>query len=314
VSNLTARVLVALVGIPVILLLVTAGGFAFGAFILVVALIGLHEYYALARARGFFPQVVPGMAVTGLLVASFLYFKIRGLLLGSLLASGIALPFPTMAQAVLILLLVSMPVILMIELFRNKPGATANVATTYVGALYIGLSLGAIVGLRELFIPEDFPVAAYFPVQGIAIPADVIKTLDGWGIATVMSMLAAIWVCDSAAYFAGRAFGKHRLFERVSPKKSWEGAIAGLAAAVGLFLAARVTVLPYMTVPSAIVCGMIVGVFGQVGDLAESLLKRDAGVKDSSALIPGHGGVLDRFDSLLFVAPLMFVYLDFVVF
>lgn len=254
------------------------------------------------------------MAIAGLLVVLYLYFKLRAVILGPLLAAGTALPFPTMSQAVLMLLLVSIPVVLMVELFRNKPGAMLNVAVTLFGAMYIGLSLGAVVGLRELFIPEDFPVSAYFPVQGIQIPAETIGTLDRWGTATVMSMLAGIWVCDSAAYFAGRAFGKHRLFERVSPKKSWEGAIAGLFGAIGLFLLARVTVLPYLTIPDAIICGVIVGVFGQIGDLAESLLKRDAGVKDSSSLIPGHGGVLDRFDSLLFVAPLMFVYLDFVVF
>jgi phosphatidate cytidylyltransferase len=121
-------------------------------------------------------------------------------------------------------------------------------------------------------------------------------------------------VCDSAAYFVGRAFGRHTLFERVSPKKTWEGAIAGFFFAVGAFLLARFLVLPYLSVSDALICGTIVGLFGQIGDLAESLLKRDAGVKDSSQLIPGHGGVLDRFDSIMFVAPLIFLYLDFVVF
>jgi phosphatidate cytidylyltransferase len=130
----------------------------------------------------------------------------------------------------------------------------------------------------------------------------------------VIALFASIWLCDSAAYFAGRALGRTKLFERVSPKKTWEGAAAGFVFAIGAFLLARVLVLPYLTVTSAVVCGAIVGVFGQVGDLAESLLKRDAGVKDSSALIPGHGGVLDRFDSLLFVSPLVFLYLDFIVF
>jgi phosphatidate cytidylyltransferase len=130
----------------------------------------------------------------------------------------------------------------------------------------------------------------------------------------VLAVFIAVWMCDSAAYFCGRAWGKHKLFPRVSPNKSWEGAAAGFLAAVGAFMAARSLALPYMTPGTAVVCGIIVGVFGQAGDLAESLLKRDAGVKDSSALIPGHGGVLDRFDSLLFVSPLVFVYLDFIVF
>ena len=80
------------------------------------------------------------------------------------------------------------------------------------------------------------------------------------------------------------------------------------------FVAAREFALPYMTMTSAIVCGSIVGVFGQLGDMVESLLKRDAGVKDSSGLIPGHGGVMDRFDSLILVSPVIFLYLDFIVF
>lgn len=90
--------------------------------------------------------------------------------------------------------------------------------------------------------------------------------------------------------------------------------MAGFIVAVLAFVVARSLVLPYMSVTTACVCGGIVGLFGQLGDMVESLIKRDTGVKDSSDLIPGHGGVLDRFDSLMFVAPLLFFYLDFVVF
>jgi phosphatidate cytidylyltransferase len=253
------------------------------------------------------------MTLGGLLVTVFAYYKIRSFVVGGLLARGIAAPFPSMAQWLLIVLLVAVPVIMTVELFRGRPGPLVNVAVTLFGAAYAGLFLGSLVGLRELFIPEDFPVYAYFPLHGSVAPDEVPAVLSRWGGYTVIAVFVSIWVCDSAAYFAGRAFGRHKLFPRVSPNKTWEGAAAGFIAAVGIFLIAR-SVLPYMGVVDALVCGVIVGVCGQTGDLAESLLKRDAGVKDSSSLIPGHGGVLDRFDSLLFVAPLVFVYLDFVVF
>ncbi len=312
-SNLVTRVLVAVVGIPVILLVTMAGGFYFYAFVLLIALLAIHEVFSLARAKGVSPQVGAGMTLGGLLVTVFAYFKVRFLVIGGLLARGIHVPFPSMAQSFLILFLVALPLIMTIELFRGKPGSLMNIATTLFGASYVGLFLGSLVGLRELFIPEDFPVYAYFPVHGTAVPDDVAGLLYRWGGYTVIALFASIWVCDSAAYFAGRAFGRHKLFVRVSPNKTWEGAAAGFLAALGIFQIAR-SVLPYMSVVDALVCGAIVGVCGQIGDLAESLLKRDAGVKDSSSLIPGHGGVLDRFDSLLFVAPLVFVYLDFIVF
>jgi phosphatidate cytidylyltransferase len=95
---------------------------------------------------------------------------------------------------------------------------------------------------------------------------------------------------------------------KVSPKKTWEGAIAGLFGGIGGFLLSAFLLIPHFPVIHAIIIGGIIGIFGQIGDLAESQLKRDAGVKDSSSLIPGHGGVLDRFDSILVVVPIIYIY------
>jgi len=116
-------------------------------------------------------------------------------------------------------------------------------------------------------------------------------------------------MCDSAAYFTGLAIGKHKLFPRVSPKKTWEGAIGGGIGAVLVVVALFHWLMPLVPTIHGIAVGIIIAVFGPIGDLAESWLKRDAVVKDSSHLIPGHGGLLDRFDSMLFVAPLVTVYL-----
>ena len=313
-TNLMLRVLVAIVGIPLIVTVTLSGGFWFLGFVIVVSTLALHEFYRLAGAKGFAPQVGTGLVFGLCVTLTFFHARLQMLLLEVLHSHGMSSPLPTMAQTLLILTLLCLPLLLLIELFRNKPGALVNIAVTIAGVAYVSLFFGTLVGLRELFVPGDFPISMYFPVYGPNVPEPIVSTVYQWGGLTVLSVFVAIWVCDSAAYFAGRAFGRHKLFPRVSPHKSWEGAFAGFMAALLVFLAARVWVLPYLTVASALVCGIIVGVFGQLGDLVESLLKRDAGMKDSSALIPGHGGVLDRFDSLLFVAPLVFVYLDFVVF
>jgi phosphatidate cytidylyltransferase len=206
-----------------------------------------------------------------------------------------------------------LPLLLLIELFRNRGSAFLNLGSTVLGVFYVSFFFGSLIGLRELFVAGDFPFHRFFDVHGISIPDEVVAQVYKWGGMTVIALFVSVWVCDSAAYFAGRAFGAHKLFERVSPKKTWEGAVAGVAGAVAAFVAAKFLVLPYLSVTSAVICGIIVGVIGQLGDLVESLLKRDAGVKDSSALIPGHGGVLDRFDSILFSAPIIYFYLDFVV-
>jgi phosphatidate cytidylyltransferase len=314
VSNLATRVLVAIVGIPIILLLVAAGGLYFYAFVLVVSVAGLMEFFELARAKGYAPVGWAGMLFGAGITTAFVTDRLRDAFAGILDRGGMSVPAPTMSQAFLILLLVGVPAILLIELLRGKPGSLANSAVTIAGPLYVSLCAGSLLGIRELFVAEHFPVFRIFGQSGASLPAHVLDTMDRWGAATVMAIFAAIWLCDSAAYFAGRAFGRHKLLERVSPNKTVEGAVAGFLGAVAAFLIARSVALPYLEVTQAIVCGAVVGILGQAGDLVESLFKRDAGVKDSSRLIPGHGGVLDRFDSLLFVSPVLYLYLDFIVF
>ncbi len=235
-------------------------------------------------------------------------------MLGVLERLSVSVPAPSMTQYFLILALLFTPFLLAVELFRNRGSAMLNIAVTIFGAMYVSMFFGSLIGIRELFVPEDFPAYAHFSITGVAVGEEAVATIDRWGGWTVVVLFASIWACDSAAYFAGRGLGRHKLFERVSPNKTWEGAAAGLLFAIAAFVLGRALLLPYLTPGQAVVCGVIVGLFGQLGDLAESLLKRDAGVKDSSTLIPGHGGVLDRFDSLMYVSPLIYFYLDFVVF
>lgn len=193
-----------------------------------------------------------------------------------------------------IILIILFYLTLLIELFRNKASATLNIASTTWGIFYPAVFFGFMILLREL--PKELGVD---------------YALGGkW----IILMLITIWICDTAAYFIGKAIGKHKLFPRVSPNKTVEGAVAG---AVFSFITAYIFHLTYINSLSLFHClaiALIVATFGQVGDLIESVFKRDAGEKDSSNLLPGHGGMLDRFDAPLFVAPLVYLYFKFIVF
>jgi phosphatidate cytidylyltransferase len=118
-----------------------------------------------------------------------------------------------------------------------------------------------------------------------------------------------IWASDIGAYSIGIPFGRHRLYEKVSPKKSIEGLIGALAAAAGMALLCRAWFMPPIGAAEAVVLALVLAAAGTTGDLVESLFKRAAGVKDSGVIIPGHGGILDRMDSMLFAAPVLFYYL-----
>jgi len=174
-----------------------------------------------------------------------------------------------------------------VELFRNKESAIFNIGVSLFGILYLGLFSSSLLSLREYYQDENYIMGGYL----------------------IVSIFLTIWACDSAAFFVGTAIGKHKLFPRVSPNKSWEGAIAGFVFSILVMILAKIILLDVLSMTDAVVIGIIVGVFGQAGDLIESLIKRDAGVKDSSSIIPGHGGIFDRFDSIFFSAPVIFLYI-----
>jgi len=169
--------------------------------------------------------------------------------------------------------------------------ATDRLSKDVLGLLYLGSTLPFIILLRGL----DSPQSTIDPNTG------------GWILLMVIIITA---LSDTGGYFAGRAFGKNKLFEAVSPKKTIEGAIGGFVCAIGgcFLMRSYVDVLNQLSVQDCIAIGVLGTIASIVGDLVESLVKRGYGVKDSGSIIPGHGGVLDRVDALLFSAPVIFIY------
>ena len=187
--------------------------------------------------------------------------------------------------------LVLMIIVSAVELFRNKNSAINNIGATLLGIFYIGAFASSLIAIREFY-----PAVGYFYLRGGYV---------------IISIFITMWICDSAAFFGGTAFGKHKLFIRVSPNKSWEGAVFGFIFALIAMILLKEILLGFLPWSTVIAFGIIIGTVGQIGDLIESLFKRDAGVKDSSSLIPGHGGIFDRFDSILFTAPVILLYLKY---
>lgn len=191
------------------------------------------------------------------------------------------------------ILILSALILLTLEMFRKKTHVLENISTTFFPAVFIGIAMSYFILLHQL---------GYAGTGG---------HLGGYAVLTVF---VGVWTCDTLAYFVGSAIGKHKVFPRVSPNKSWEGSISGLIGSlIALILIVKAGWLPGLDYIDAIALGFITGVAGQVGDFAESLVKRDVAVKDSSNLLPGHGGAWDRLDSILFAAPLSYLYLTQIV-
>lgn len=281
-KNLATRVGTALVFAALFLSLLWFGGDApWGASVyalLMAASIfaGVREMTLIGRARGFNPQLVPALLVAWGILAHFHY------------QTGLDDPLP--------LWLVLGGGFLLIHfsaLFFDKKleEALPSQAVAWMGALLLGFGLGF---QQKLFL-----------LQG---------TLAKTGSRLVLALYLITWLGDTAAYFVGSAFGKHRLAPKVSPKKSWEGAAGNLLGNLLGAVIIKLWVCTQWTWVDAAALALLMGIAGQLGDLVESTWKRSAGVKDSNVgvSIPGHGGLLDRVDSLLFAAPVLFAYIHFV--
>ncbi|MBT5955585.1 MAG: phosphatidate cytidylyltransferase [Candidatus Marinimicrobia bacterium] len=175
---------------------------------------------------------------------------------------------------------------LCVEIFRGEDKPLLNMATVNFGMIWLGLLLGSLISVR--LIPEH-------------------------GFTITVAMFVSVWTCDTFAFIVGSKFGKTKVLPSVSPKKSWEGSIAGLVGAIlfMLILFYNGAFGDWLCLTDVIAIGFITGGFSQLGDFAESLLKREAGVKDTSDYLQGHGGILDRFDSLAIAAPLTYLYLQY---
>jgi phosphatidate cytidylyltransferase len=279
-GELGRRLAVAAVGIPIALTLIYLGGWALGVLMSVAAAVGAAEYYSLARAGGVRPLGWIGIpAAAAFPILATLYPSYR----------DFSEPAMTL---VLVLLLLSMAAVLWMRWPDGTPMAAA--ASTVTGALYTGGMLAFWVLLRHL--PET--------ASDTATAAN--------GTALVLFPITITWVGDTFAYFFGTRFGKTKLLEAVSPKKTVLGGHAGLVGAMltaGIFGFFWLQDVPGYEVSWiwAVGLGLVLGALGQVGDLTESVLKRESGVKDSGAILPGHGGVLDRLDALYFTVPVAFL-------
>jgi phosphatidate cytidylyltransferase len=268
------RVLASLVFIPCFVIVTLRGGYHFLALIDVVIFVGLWEFYGMMGAKGVQPYRAIGI-LGGLALSWYMYFR-----------NGV--------YANLFLTLAILGIMTLELARRERKMAIFHISTTMLGVIYVAFLASHLVLLREL---------------------PYVAGLD-YSVGSSMVFLTFIvtWSCDTGAYIIGTLIGKHQLIPRISAKKTVEGSIGGVAFAVLGSVAAKFAFVDYLNFWQAALLGIAVGGIGQLGDLVESMIKRDADVKDTSGTIPGHGGVLDRFDSLLFTAPLLYYFFRFVIF
>jgi phosphatidate cytidylyltransferase len=262
-QNLRQRIIVGVLGGAFFVTAVLWRPESLAILILLLTIFGSLEFYRLVGTAGFRPERGPGVLLSILAVV--------------VLGLGATGPLPTWLPW---LLPPAVAFVLVVELYRAAhPQPFVNVALTWAGVAYVAVPLGLL------------PTLAFGPTG----------QFSGW---PVLGIVLLIWAADTGAYAAGRTWGRHKLFPRHSPGKTWEGWAGGtvLTLLTGWALAHWVPGQP-LTLIQWLGAAGLVSVFGVWGDLAESMLKRSLGVKDSGRMLPGHGGVLDRFDSLLLATP-----------
>ncbi len=271
VKNLIIRTITGAVFVAAIMASAIWSPTAFSLLFLLMTILGLAEFQRLVIPDAKFIDALPGW-LTGFIVYTFI----------ALYANPTALK--TDARFLWLIL----PVIMIsasVNVFSGKEKAIRRIAADLSGLAFVVIPLAMLNLLLNPLIIPGYHTA--------------------W---LVLGMFIILWTHDTFAYLSGSLFGKHPLYKAISPKKSWEGSIGGFGFAI---IAAYIISIfsPELDVWQWMVIALIITVFGTIGDLAESLLKRKAGVKDSGRLLPGHGGILDRVDSILFVSPIVFVFI-----
>jgi phosphatidate cytidylyltransferase len=272
--GIVKRVAAGVVFIPIFVLLTRAGGYAFLGFVDLFIILGLFEFYRMMAVKGLHPYRGIGIA-SGLTLSTYMYF-----------ASGVYATF------FLTFVLIA---IMALELARkDNRRAVYHVATTVFGIVYVAYLGSHLVLLRELpwLIGRPYELGARF----------------------IFLAFTMTWASDTGAYVIGSTLGKRPLLPRVSRGKTWEGAWGGVVFAAVAGGVCALTFADFLHPAWGVALGAACSAVGLLGDLFESMLKRDAELKDTSQIIPGHGGVLDRFDSLLFTVPLIYYFLKFVIF
>jgi phosphatidate cytidylyltransferase len=268
------RVAAGVLFIPAFIVVTRIGRYAFLGFVDLVIVLGMLEFYGMMRKKGIQPYRGIGV-LCGVTLSTYVFFH-------SGLYANFFLTFVVIA-------------LMGLELARKDSRlAVYHVSTTVFGVIYVAFLASHMLLLRELpnLVGKPYEMGASF----------------------VFFAFAVTWASDTGAFAVGSLIGRTPLLPRVSQKKTWEGALGGVAFAALAGWIASVTFAPYLDAPRAIGAGVLASMVGLLGDLFESVLKRDADVKDSSRTIPGHGGVLDRFDSLLFTVPLIYYFFKFVIF
>ena len=271
-KDLPKRLLTALVFGIIVIGSVFLSTYTFSFLIFLIAGIGLHEFYSLAKHNGFSLNA-PILVLLGAIQAVIFILYFNDLIPGYIVMISAVIPF----------------ILMIYELYRKSNNPIGNIAVSVFGWIYIVLPLVLLMWCAYSISDE---VTFHYSYE------------------FVIGYLILIWSSDTGAYFSGVTFGKRKLFKSISPKKSWEGFVGGLMLSIVASLILFVY-FPMLSRIDWIMLSLIIVISGAFGDLVESMFKRSAQVKDSGSILPGHGGVLDRFDALFCSAPFVFLYLLF---
>jgi phosphatidate cytidylyltransferase len=273
-NNLTQRLITGLLGAAAIIAGVSYSEWIYFAIFFFICFSSLREFYQLSGLDGMIPLKALG-TIIGLVVFSLSFFIEQN----------------TISQRFYFLIFPMVAVVYLVKLYKTETKPFTNIAFTFLGVFYVAIPFALLNHIAFSETLTNGNVKAHYNYE------------------IILGLLLILWASDTGAYFAGTLFGKHKLFERISPKKSWEGFWGGAALAIVITYILTLYFHSLSLVDWMIV-SLIIIIGGTFGDLVESLLKRSIEIKDSGDSLPGHGGFLDRFDGLLISAPFIVAYLE----